>query len=106
MFRAVREESGLWSGRVITGDLKTRVDRVWDVFLVMFLPEGNADLCMSAATELHGCVAGINLENVLVRPHRRAVLHFAEWNPRAERHPPPGIVRIARWLPRWTLPVD
>ena len=48
--------------------------------LVTSLDGDNDDLRTSTARELHGFVAGMNLENVLVRPHRRAVEHFAEWD--------------------------
>lgn len=48
--------------------------------LVTALDGDEHDLRESAARELHGFVAGMNLENVLVRPHRRAVEQFAEWS--------------------------
>ena len=48
--------------------------------LVTSLDGDNDDLRTSTARELHGFVAGMNLENVLVRPHRRAVEYFAEWD--------------------------
>ena len=38
------------------------------------------DLRREAATELYEFVAGMNLGNVLVRPHRRAVERFADWS--------------------------
>src|SRR5699024_10275054 len=41
------------------------------------LDGGAPDLRGSTADALHQFVAGMTLENVLVRPHRKAVEHFA-----------------------------
>lgn len=41
--------------------------------------DAEADLRAATAKTLHEVVAGMNLDNVLVRPHRRAVERFAAW---------------------------
>ncbi|MDO8730989.1 MAG: DEAD/DEAH box helicase family protein [Actinomycetota bacterium] len=39
----------------------------------------DAELRATTAKSLHNIVAGMNLDNVLVRPHRRAIERFASW---------------------------
>lgn len=51
------------------------------VGLVVALDQSHtdADLRTATAESLHGFVAGMTLDNVLVRPHRRDVERFSEW---------------------------
>ncbi len=46
-----------------------------------------ADLRAATAKTLHEIVAGMNLDNVLVRPHRRAVERFSAWEAWAALRP-------------------
>lgn len=46
------------------------------VGLVLALPDGDAELRDSTVDSLHKYVSGMNLDNILIRPHRRAVERF------------------------------
>ena len=62
---------------------KSLSERIYEARLGLVLgldqAKQDAELRRDAARELHTFVEGMTLDNVLVRPHRRAVEQFAQW---------------------------